>query len=213
MLLLKKYIEDVIIAKHLKTEFADNGFVQNLIYNSQTDSLFNLRVKMYASKVNTTESQNADLVNGIKYDFYQIQDEIIEGHTVYEWMWIYNALCHKNQVGKRTLGVFLDNFDLSDTNNIMYKWIKFVNDYDQDSIVYSSLSELFNVVKTASSFTPEDDFEYEEVKQHNTVPAGFVKPEIFPLFVKMDEFIRQSLKNENSLSKLMTLGKIIVIKC
>ncbi len=214
LVLLKKYIEDVIIDKHLKTKYEDNGFVQNLIYNSQIDSLFNLRTKMYASKINTTEKQTEDLINGLKYDFYQIQNKIVEGHTIYEWMWIYNALCHKNQVGKRTLGVFLDKFDLSDENNIMRKWIEFVNTYDQDHIEYESLDELYSIgLKTMQRISTIDDFMDDVPRTKNVVLPGFIDPKIFPLFVKMDMFTRQLLKNENRLSKLMTCGKIIVIKC
>ena len=81
---LKTYIENVIIP-YMKKNYTDNYFVNNLIYNTQFNLLFGKRFGSYASRIDTTDSlNNEDQINLIKNDFYKIQDDMIDGHTLYD---------------------------------------------------------------------------------------------------------------------------------
>lgn len=229
IILLKHHIEQNIIEKVLKTEYANNRFVQNLIYNSQYDYLFKMKTSIYGSLINVSDSQNSDLVNGIKSEFYLIQNKVIDGHTIYEWMWLYNAICHKNQIGKHALGVFLDNihsdeiFDENsvwDENHILFKWVQFINQHDVNPLVYTSLSEAYNIgletYKSYNQYHGENDdldYDFDFKKPKSILPNGIISPDIFPLFVKIADYSRQILKNSDKLSALLNAAKIIAIKC
>ena len=80
---LKPYIETVIIPE-IKEKYKDNSFANNLIVNSIYNPLFRERVTFVGSRIDLSNPQYEDITSIIKNHFYQIQNEVINGHSIYE---------------------------------------------------------------------------------------------------------------------------------
>lgn len=121
LLTLKQYIETIIIPKMQET-FQDNEFVLNLVPSSKYNSLFNERTTAYGSRIRLTEPLNEDKMAIIKDHFYNISNEKIEDHSIYEWMFIYDLLVHKHNMGRSSLTMLFDSeIDLTNANHIVTK--------------------------------------------------------------------------------------------
>lgn len=130
LLTLKQYIETVIIPKMQET-FKENEFVLNLVPSSKYNSLFNERTTAYGSRIRLTEPLNEDRMAIIKDHFYNISNRKIEDHSIYEWMFIYDLLVHKHNMGRSSLTMLFDSeIDLTNANHIVTKWTSFVNMWD-----------------------------------------------------------------------------------
>ena len=52
-------------------------------------------------------------------DFYNISNRKIEDHSIYEWMFIYDLLVHKHNMGRSSLTMLFDSeIDLTNANHI-----------------------------------------------------------------------------------------------
>ena len=218
---LKSHIEDDIIPI-IKTKYLDNAFVQNIVHNMSYNSLFGEKFGAYASRINLGDPQLEDTLAGIKSDFYRIKDDVIDGHTVFEWMFLYDLLCYKHNISRNSFSAVFDNsIDLADNNNIMTKWLDYVNRYDSSPQVMSKLTEL-NAIPTLRPIKSSGDNVAEaygealhtEVEDHRrSRPDWATDPNILPLFVKIADFDNQTFVNSNLLSKAFSKGIIAVNLC
>lgn len=118
---LKPYIETVIIPE-IKSRYPNNSFANNLIMNSIFNSLFQERVSFVGSRIDLSNPQYEDITLIIKDHFYKIQNEVINGHSIYEWMFIYDLLVNKHYVGGNSMTMLLDNnLNLQNPDNIVTK--------------------------------------------------------------------------------------------
>lgn len=142
LLTLKQYIETIIIPR-MQESFQDNEFVLNLVPSRKYNSLFNESTTAYGSRIRLTEPLNEDRMAIIKDHFYVISNINVEGHSIYEWMFIYDLLVHKHNMGRSSLTMLFDSeIDLTNSNHIATKWTSFVNNWDSlNNTLY--LSKMF----------------------------------------------------------------------
>lgn len=215
---LKRHVENVIIPI-LKRDFSNNEFVKNLIYNSQFNNLFSERVGSYGSRVNLSDSQYEDVTAMIKSDFYRIQNAMVAGHTIFDWMFMYDLLNYKHTINRNSFSILFDgNIHLDDDNNLITKWIKFVNNYDSLDITYPTLLELSSIPNLESlernnMYEEPIDIEAINVYKKTQRPRWSIDPNYMPLFVKVDAFNNQTLMNRNILSRAFSKGLITVTLC
>lgn len=222
LITLKTFIERFVI-KELQTnnKYKNNAFVKNLVYNTQINPLFGERVGAYASRLSTTDLANTDLINMIKSDLYDIQNDIIEGHSVYEWLFLYDLLIYKRSLNKNSLSIFLDgNIDLNNTNSILYKYIDYINKYDDAEFVYTTLTELGSLPKL-EKLRSEDNFIMDNMENFEDIspiyfkkrPSWSINPNYLPLFVDLTNFGYQTLISKNLLSKTFAKGILLATVC
>ena len=135
-------------------------------------------------------------------------------------MTIYDLLIYKHTINKNSLSLFLDG-EISNPNSVMYKYIQYVNDYDNSDFVLGKLKEVSSLKSLESILKVNmDDFVIDDYNEYllfdtkvSTIPSWAIDPEYFPLFVDIDNFNNQSLLSKNYLSKLFATGYLLVTKC
>lgn len=207
LLTLKPYIENVII-KELKKLYPDNRFVQNLKFNSIYNPLFRERVNFIGSQVDLTNPQYEDITAIIRNHFYSIQNEVINGHSVYEWMFVYDLLVNKHNISRNSISPLLDgSLQLADDTSIASKWVKYINEYDKSEVLIKKLGETSYLPDLRSkrandNFEPEFSYDEDPTQQSSRRRlSSFVDPSILPLFVFKDKFTEIPMIDKNLLSE------------
>ncbi len=227
---LKAYIEDEIINK-LKTKYKDNekasAFFNNLVPNSIYSTLFNERIPFVGSRINLSDPQFSDVTAIIKDSFYSIQDEIINGKTVYEWMFIYDLLVHKHTTSSSSITLLLDDrLKLKDKNSIVSRWVRFVNKYDKMPLNFSNLKEITNLPnlkdtwgrdKKEAATVYEDmiDDMYDPIFNERLInrASWLVNPDYLPLYVSTENFGIKALLSRGELLKAISRQNIYIKNC
>ena len=97
----------------------------------------------YGSKINLGDKQFEDSFIEIKLDYDKISGETIEGRTIGEWMFLYDLLVHHHNIGGTSLTMcFGSDINIMDSNNLILKWINFVNRWDASTSTIK-ISELY----------------------------------------------------------------------
>jgi hypothetical protein len=164
---LKKWIEERVIGELMSnSKYANNAFVDNLIRNNAPDKYFKSLIPVFGSRIRLNDINNEDQLAIIKNDFYQIQNDVIAGHTVFEWMFMYDLLVNKHRITHNSLALLFDQgTDLSDADNIAARWVNFVNRYDQAAATYSTMRELQKIPDLKMVFKKksyDDDMEFDD---------------------------------------------------
>ena len=206
---LKTFIETNIIPM-LKTEekFSDNEFVKNLVPSSTIHPLFKKPFNFYGSRISLTDPQNEDLVHIIKKGFDLIKDEIINEHSVLEWMFVYDLLINKHSLGSNSMPVlFTNGVDLT-SKNIITSYIEYINEYDSSSGHYKPVSKPFNFLPIHVQKMVEDP--------DGNKPSGAIwqyDPNILPLFIDNGKIIEDILVERASLFEAFKRGFLRANKC
>lgn len=219
---LKPYIETVIIPE-IKSRYPNNSFANNLIMNSIFNSLFQERVSFVGSRIDLSNPQYEDITLIIKDHFYKIQNEVINGHSIYEWMFIYDLLVNKHYVGGNSMTMLLDNnLNLQNPDNIVTKWVNFINTYDSMFSTVSNLEELTAIPNLKDIFGRDTDsfmeiFEglpdYILGELKSSRPGWAINPNYLPLFVSIKNFGRQPILSKDDLFKAFSKGIVTVKLC
>lgn len=211
LLTLKTYIEREIIIKELKTRFSDNEFVMNLTPSSTINALSKTEVPFFGSKVVLTDPQNEDRVHIIKKGFDVIKNIEINGHTILDWMFVYDLLVNKHSLGGNSMPVLFTNGVDFSTENAITKWIEYLNDYDSSHGHYkTSLTPFNNLPIHTAKMTKdhEDDF------APDADVAWWYKAKHLPLFIsKSKGLIEDVLVDRATVYEAFKRGLLRVNKC
>ena len=193
----KRYVEKNIFPKikqlYYSEEYSDNLFVSSLIMDNKIMKLFNTKTKIIKTMINVNNEKDPDSALSIKDDFYKIQDIEIEGHTIYEWLFLYNLMCSKHALGKNNLAtIFDDKLDFNE-DSLIYKWNKFINDYDNSNIELDFKEDLpyLGLEKNTNKEADEEyyydyievDFDEGNMYQEKYNTAMYIDPNKFPLYI------------------------------
>lgn len=219
----KHYFETELVPI-LHNKFKNNYFVDNLMRNSMYNPLFGERFTFVGSRVNFANSQSQDLIPLLQNDLFKIQDEVINGHSVYEWLFMYDLLVGKHAVGN-SMSILLDaNIKLADPNNIVSKWVKYLNEYDSQSTTYRKLDEITKIPvlkKTIAAFAKKD-LEYyggediDDLFSHRSFtsrPVWAPDPNLLPLFTVVSKIGTNMLYNKRLLQDAVTKGIVTIKLC
>lgn len=220
---LKPYIERVIIPE-LKRRYPNNSFASNLIANSIHNPLFGERITFIGSRVNLSDPQYEDTIEIIKNNFYGIQNDTINGHSIYEWMYIYDLLVNKHAAGGNSITMLLDgNLNIEDPDSIVSKWVRYVNKYDKAVSTYANLEEVNKIPDLKDIFGRnkelpgydiyEDSFDPLIGSIGSKRPSWAVNPTYLPLFVSVKNFGMQVLLHRNALSSAFAKGIVTIKLC
>lgn len=220
---LKPYIERVIIPE-LKRRYPNNSFASNLIANSIHNPLFGERITFIGSRVNLSDPQYEDTTEIIKNNFYGIQNDTINGHSIYEWMYIYDLLVNKHAAGGNSITMLLDgNLNIEDPDSIVSKWVRYVNKYDKAVSTYANLEEVNKIPDLKDIFGRnkelpgydiyEDSFDPLIGSMGSKRPSWAVNPTYLPLFVSVKNFGMQVLLHRNALSSAFAKGIVTIKLC
>lgn len=222
LITLKTYIESVIIPE-IKTRYPKNMFATNLIANTIFSPLFQERYSFIGSRINLSDPQYEDMTGIIKDNFYKIQHDDINGHSIYEWMFVYDLLVNKHATGGNSITMLLDNnLNLDDPNNIVSKWVKYINSYDKMISTYSNLEEVKKIPNLKDKFGREtnNDYMMYDVEidpllssMKSKRPSWAINPTYFPFFTSIKNFGMQVLVYRNVLFEAFTKGIITAKLC
>ena len=218
----KKHVEDVIY-QTLKNdpELKGNQFIDNLMPDELNSSLFHNKMEYLASKVNLNDLQNIDKVNGIKLDFYSIADKVVDGHTVFEWFFLYDLIVHNHNIGGQSLTQLFDqNIDLQDENNLITQWTKFVNEYDRwegpwKTDEANEISDYFKELsdREKQELAEEGNADVDMVNKYST-PGWTPKPSYLPLFVNVpSRFNSMRYLHRSQIAQIYANGNLLIYKC
>ena len=225
LMTLKSHIEKVIWPQLIE-RYGDNEFVYNLVHAKSTLTAFGYPVNLMGSRIKLADPNNQDVLFMINEAFNDIGDEIIEDHTIYEWMYIYDLLVNKHSMSKNSISLlFQDHVNLADVNDINTKWVIYVNEYDSLFDTHNKyFSEAFKSVTTPKSkariLTPEEAAELEEigdgsdniVEKKSRIPNWAANPAILPLYVDVSKST-DILIDREELRNLFQNGHLPVKKC
>lgn len=217
---LKKYIEENIIST-LKENYPTNPFVNNLVFDSIFLTLFNRKMEYWGSKINLGDKQYEDQFIEIKLAYDQISQEVINGHTIGEWMFLYDLIVNQHNLGGTSLTMcFGSDINVLDENNLIYKWINFIQRWDSSTNTIK-VNELYKSpdlddIDSSDKESPEDYFDYSgDFMDFMPIETrGWSDPSICPLFVKFeDRFENFSPINTSLLLEAFSRGRIFVTLC
>lgn len=132
-------------------------------------------------------------------------------------MFVYDLLTNKHAITSRSLTPILDGaMHLDDPNSIVSKWVRYINEYDKTEAPMRTLSELNKIpdlktkfgtdAKSNDRMIPDGTDAMMDFDLDPNIPiqqtrhlAGFVKPDVLPLFVKLDNFGVQTILHRNDL--------------
>ena len=73
------------------------------------------------------DKQYEDQFIEIKLAYDQISQEVIKGHTIGEWMFLYDLIVNQHNLGGTSLTMcFGSDINILDESNLIYKWINFI---------------------------------------------------------------------------------------
>lgn len=214
---LKKYIETVIYnrIKNLQYDirYKDNLFIKQLAINKMRSSLFNEDINYIGLYTNLNNPDNLDKVLFIKDAFYQIQDVDINGHTVFEWLFIYDLLVNKHSLGANSITQLFDNkIDLSNSDSIISKWVSFVNEYDDNFLPYENYSaDIHSLGFQKKRYS--NDYEMINYRRRTYDRARYNDPNKFPLYINKKILGINSLFKIKDVFNAFKSGKIILMRC
>ena len=218
LLRFKKHVEEDIYPriKDLRFKYEDNAFIQQLSINSRTMPLFGEKINYIGLFTNLNNPDNLDSTILIKDAFYQIQDEIIDGNTVFDWLFLYDLLVNKHTVGANNITQIFDNkIELDDKYSLVRMWVEFINEYDNNSLLYQDISN--DITRLG---IPRNDSNYQDLYNYGIQlnhfgydKALYQDPDIFPLYIHKDILGLDSLFSTSDLFYAFKSGKIIVKRC
>ena len=214
LLTLKQYVETIIIP-YMQRTYADNEFVMNLVPSSGYNSLFNERTTSYGSRIRLTEPLNEDRTAVIKDHFYNISNDEINGHTIYEWMFVYDLLVHKHNMGRSSLTMLFDaEVNLSDQDHIVTKWTSFVNNWDSINNTLR-LTEMFKELPGLDS-KHKSNVHFDDMPEIDNSPRrkSFLLPSNdLPLYMAHRSFGEILLIDRQEVYNAFRLGNLILKRC
>ena len=209
----KKTVEEEILPIMIE-KFGDNLFVQNIIFNSFLWSSANSRVLALASDIDLTDARMATEAIAIKSKYNEIKDEEINGHTIADWMFLYDLIVYHHLLNRNSFSPLFGDIGYNNNNNVARSWVKFVNDYDNNySDTNRDYSELSNLdLEKTLMMKNQEDREREELSREMD-PSAFselmkkklpywLKSNILPLFVNTGKTEEINYHNANILSRL-----------
>lgn len=217
LLTLKTYIEKEIISI-LKTDenYMNNEFVLNLIPASSIHPLMKEKFNFYGSKISLTDPQNEDRIHIIKQSFDMIKDDDIKGHSILEWMFVYDLLVNKHSLSGNSMPVLFSNGVNFKTKNIITQWIEYLNSYDSSTGYYDSKAMPFNNLPIHTKKTTEDyhdpDFPEDNFRSNRSF-YWLYDPNYLPLFIRNNKAIEDVLVDRDSLYAAFKQGLLRINKC
>ena len=111
------------------------------------------------------DKQYEDQFIEIKLAYDQISQEVINGHTIGEWMFLYDLIVNQHNLGGTSLTMcFGSDINVLDENNLIYKWINFIQRWDSSTNTIK-VNELYKSpdlddIDSSDKESPEDYFDY-----------------------------------------------------
>lgn len=176
------------------------------------NTLLGKRISFYGPTIDFSDPQYQELTDVIVEDFLEISNDIINGHTVSDWMFIYDLLINKGSLGANSLSIlFINKVDLNDPNNIITQWVEYINQYDASlNTYYDSLSDWRDLPGLESKISYYDEFTDGEefIKYSRTPDFNF-----WPFYIVPDKNGENVLIDDDRLRKLFKQLKLIIKNC
>lgn len=218
---LKQYIEKYVFNKIKDLEndprYVDNIFISQLSINTRTMPLFGEEINYIGLFTNINNPDNLDKTILIKDAFYQIQNEEIDGITVFDWLFLYDLLVNKHTVGSNNITQIFDNkINLDNPSSLVRKWIEFINEYDRMNTLYEDINT--DITKLGIKRKKEDDDYpddgiYIDISKRSYDKALYQDPNKFPLYINKKILGLDSLFNIADVYRAFKSGKIILKRC
>ena len=213
LLTLKEYIETNVIP-WIRKMYSTNEFVTNLIPSSRFNDLFGVRTSFYGSRINLSDPQYEYQMFIIKTAFDKISKEEFNGHSISEWMFVYDLLVNKHAIGKNSITMLFENdVDLS-SDNIISQWASFIAEYDQSYGKYPTNSRSFNnlPIHKSDSDDDHDDSMWTNIPSSN-IPVWAPDPDYLPLYIEGNKITTDILVDRSTLYEAFRRGFLRANKC
>ena len=239
LLSLKRHIENVIIP-WMKETYKNNAFVDNLVPSKSFNSLFGTKVSFYGSRISLTDQNNIDLVYAISEAFNKINQDskmnlntdeyaILEGHSILEWMFMYDLLVNKHSTSRNSITLLFESgVDMNDPSNIITQYVQYINDYDSYFQTFKSSLAPFKTLTTPkekkSRYSQEAAYEAElemmeamenehlRKKKKETSYPWAPNPNVLPLFIDISTQYDRLL-DRDELYELFNNSNLVVKIC
>lgn len=212
ILTLKNHIEKVIYPLLLE-KYGNNDFVKNLCFNTFIWDLAQRPVSALASAIDLTSSQNEQEAVAIKTKYDEIKNLEIGGHTIHEWMFLYDLIVYKHQLGRNSFSSLFGNIN-EDTSNIERKWVEYINNYDENvptdngtNNLYSLPFDLDYAGEAAQSYSEPGEETY------GWQCPNWVDIKTLPMFVQLSKHSVTNFKNITIVNELFKRGVFLVNIC
>ena len=212
----KMYVEQVVF-NTLKSDptLEGNQFIENLTMDSIASSLFYDSIDYLSSRVKLSDPQNIDKVNGIKLDFYNIADKVVNGHTVFEWFFLYDLMVHHHNIGGQSLTLLFDqDIDLEDESNLITQWVRFVNEYDawEGPWKISEADTIADYYQAPKESEMEDGDQ--DIPRKHSAPYWVSSPTYLPLYVDVNSrFNSLRYLHRSKIAQIYANGNLLIYKC
>ena len=203
---LKPYLENVIIPL-IKDKWSDNLFVQNLLPRTMNSSMWKTKIHFWGSAIDLSDPQNEDQMELIRSDFSRIAGEDINGHSILDWMFLYDLIVHKHAIGSNSLTMVFE--DQLIESQLIKDWYKFINEYDQLFSTYNSDLRIWKTVPGMATEDEDDDNPYQSNRNSRPILLSY---SIFPFFVEPQN-VGEILLSDYQILKLFNSGKLIAKIC
>ena len=239
LLSLKRHIENVI-NPWMKETYKNNAFVDNLVPSKSFNSLFGTKVSFYGSRISLTDQNNIDLVYAISEAFNKINQDskmnlntdeyaILEGHSILEWMFMYDLLVNKHSTSRNSITLLFESgVDMNDPSNIITQYVQYINDYDSYFQTFKSSLAPFKTLTTPkekkSRYSQEAAYEAElemmeamenehlRKKKKETSYPWAPNPNVLPLFIDISTQYDRLL-DRDELYELFNNSNLVVKIC
>lgn len=240
LLSLKRHIENIIIP-WLKERYQNNAFLDNLVPSKSFNSLFGTKVSFYGSRISLTDQNNIDLVYAISEAFNKINQDskmnlntdeyaILEGHSILEWMFMYDLIVNKHTTSRNSITLLFENgVDMNDPSNIITQYVQYINDYDSYFQTFKSSLAPFKTLTTPkekksrynsqeAAFEAEMEMmammenEHLHKKKKETSYPWAPNPNVLPLFIDISTQYDRLL-DRDELYELFNNGNLVVKIC
>ena len=238
LLTLKDHVENVILRRASEL-FPNNAFLRNLVTRSIFSNTFKEKFYYIGSNIDLSDPQYEDIMTIMRQDFQQIQDTDIEGHSLYDWLFVYDLLVNKHGLGGGSFTLLLDNnLQLDNPNSIVSKWLRYLKEYDTITPTYSqNLVEIKELPDLKDSFGRtksnedkyfenidmggdymdmvegmEEGYSYQETVKSSR-PIWAMNPNYMPLFVSIDNYKNVPLINRTALWNVFDRGHLPIKMC
>lgn len=225
----KKYVEKRIYPqiKKLKDRYPNNMFINNLCKDEVNSYLHKEKYEIIKTRLSLSNTKEQDIILSIKDEFRKIKDETIEGHSVYDWLYLYNLIVNPNPLSKSSMSSLFDvGLDLTDDESLISKWTKFINDYDKNIGGYFNFSKDINELgfnhKGEKSDQEADDTIILDIDlldhlgvsyapSYNT--SKYIDPDELPLFISKDELGIDTLYRRRDVINAFRSGILTLKHC
>jgi hypothetical protein len=145
-----------------------------------------------------------------------IKDDDIKGHSILEWMFVYDLLVNKHSLSGNSMPVLFSNGVNFKTKNIITQWIEYLNSYDSSTGYYDSKAMPFNNLPIHTKKTTEDHYDPDFPEDNSRSNRSFYwlyDPNYLPLFIRNNKAIEDVLVDRDSLYAAFKQGLLRINKC